>query len=158
MKLFLMRHAHADYGPPDPERTLSGRGQECAQQMASFAMERGFFDFEEIWCSPYERARQTAEPFLNNSKGTLKIHYMDKLVPHGDPADLYKRLKKQESSVLIVGHNPHLSILASALIGIDRERSYLPFKKGALMVLKREEFTQSGFCLQAYLTPSSLGL
>jgi phosphohistidine phosphatase SixA len=158
MKLFLMRHAHADYGPPDPERELSGRGRECAHQMAAFAEARGFFDFEEIWCSPYTRAQQTAQPFVEGREKSLKVLTMDTLVPHGDPAELLHKLKRMERSLLVVGHNPHLSILASHLLGMDRGRHHLPFKKGALMVFKREEYSGSGYCLQAYLTPSSLGL
>jgi phosphohistidine phosphatase len=158
MKVFLMRHAHADYGPPDPERVLSGRGLECARQMAAFVETRDFFEFEEIWCSPYNRARQTAEPFASIRGQSLKTRYKDMLVPHGDPAALLPQLKKLERSVLIVGHNPHLSLLASFLIGINRERSYLPFKKGAIMALKSDDFSETGYRLQAYLTPSSLGL
>lgn len=158
MKLILMRHAHADYGPPDPERELSGRGCECANQMAAFAAERGFFEFEEIWCSPYTRAKQTAEPFSARTGKSVNMRCLDSLVPHGDPADLLHKLGKRQGSILVIGHNPNLSIVASHLLGINRSRCHLPFKKGALMVFKRDEFTESGYSLQAYLTPSSLGL
>lgn len=157
MKVFLMRHAHADYGPPDPERPLSTRGRECARGMAALAAEQDFFDFAEIWCSPYLRARETAEPFAAIHAPVLKIHYMDWLVPHADPSAILARLKSSEDSVLLVGHNPHLSLLAGLLLGIDPDRTHLPFKKGAIMAFKAELYPESGFSLQAYLTPSSLG-
>ena len=158
MKLFLMRHAHADYGPPDPERTLSAQGQACASGMAAFAAERAFFDFEQIWSSPYARARQTAEPFSIRNGEVLDIELDDTLTPYGEPEVLLKKLAKQERSVLVVGHNPHLSILGQHLLGMDHGFTHLPFKKGALMVFKRDQYSGSGFALQAYVTPASLGL
>jgi phosphohistidine phosphatase len=157
MKVFLMRHAHADYGPPDPDRRLSTRGQECARRMAGFAAGRDFFDFAEIWCSPYLRARETAEPFASLNGGALKIHYTDSLVPHADPSVVLARLNSREGSVLLVGHNPHLSLLAGMLLGIDPARTHLPFKKGAIMAFESDPYSESGYSLQAFLTPSSLG-
>ncbi|MGC9452049.1 MAG: SixA phosphatase family protein [Oceanipulchritudo sp.] len=156
MKIFLLRHAPAVYGGPDPDRPLTESGKRMAAQLAAFTRARRYYSYTEIWCSPYLRARQTAEPFAVNGKKPIPVKWMDSLTPHGEPADLLPRLARLNHPVLIVGHNPHLSILAHYLLGAAE--AHFPFKKGALWVFKKDPLSPSGYSLSACLPPASLGL
>lgn len=57
-RLFLVRHAHADYRP-DEMRPLSAKGRLDALRVADILEPEGP---EAIYSSPYRRARQTVEP------------------------------------------------------------------------------------------------
>lgn len=81
MKVFLLRHAPAEYGGPDPDRPLSADGTRIAAQLARFIAGNRYYQFSEIWCSPYLRARQTAEPFIG--KGALFAFKRDPLSASG---------------------------------------------------------------------------
>ena len=158
MKLFLLRHAAAEYGGPDPDRPLSEAGERVASQLARFVHSRRYFSFKEIWCSPYLRARQTAAPFLEHLPKNASIEYREALVPHADPTEILPELLTRKKALLLVGHNPHLSNLVHYLLGIRHDRYSFPFKKGALFVFKREPLGETGYTLSAYLPPSALGL
>jgi phosphohistidine phosphatase len=158
MKIFLMRHAPAEYGGPDPDRPLTDSGTRMAAQLARFIAGKRYYAFSEIWCSPYLRARQTAEPFTGKGSEAVRVTLMDCLTPHGDPAELLPKLARLQKPVLIVGHNPHLSLLARYLTGIDHPAANLSFKKGALFAFKRDPLSASGFSLAACLPPAALGL
>ena len=56
--LFLVRHAHSDYGP-DEMRPLSESGHRAAQRVADLLEDRGV---AMIVSSPYTRAVQTVQP------------------------------------------------------------------------------------------------
>jgi phosphohistidine phosphatase len=129
-----------------------------AKELARLTRGNPFYEFTEIWCSPYLRARQTAEPFLKRIKDPTDFKLMDCLVPHGNPADVVSQLQHQQSSVLVVGHNPHLSFLARMLLGTDGNTAHQAFKKGALFVFKRDPFSETGFALSGYLPPAALDL
>ena len=59
--LFLVRHAHSDYGP-DEMRALSESGQRAAQRVADLLEVRGV---AVIVSSPYTRAVQTVQPLAD---------------------------------------------------------------------------------------------
>ena len=59
--LFLVRHAHSDYGP-DEMRALSESGQRAAQRVADLLEDRGV---AVIVSSPYTRAVQTVQPLAD---------------------------------------------------------------------------------------------
>lgn len=155
MKLFLLRHAAADFGGPDPDRPLSESGRSYARQLAEYIASNSYFSFSEIWCSPYKRARQTAEPLLSSHK---RIQLKDFLVPEANPASLISQLSSREDALLVVGHNPHLSLVAKQLLGLHRNQVPPSFKKGALFVFKKHPDSPSGFSLSACLPPVILGL
>ena len=158
MKLFLLRHAPAEYGGPDPDRPLSESGRRVAMQLARFVENKRHFTFAEIWCSPYLRARQTAEPFIHLGGKPRPIEYRDDLTPYGEPADLLPHLLKRSQPLLVVGHNPHLGNLVRLLLGLDSPQVHVPVKKGGLYIFKRDNAGATGFTLSAVLTPAALGL
>ena len=158
MKVFLLRHSIAAYGGPDPERSLTGEGQHNAEALAEFIDGNPFYDYSEIWCSPYRRARQTAKPFMKNKSDRMTYRELDCLVPFGQPMEIISKLIDLHHSVLIVGHNPHLAQLARILLGMNRGHVHLPFMNAALMAFKKDQFSQTGYSLAGYLTPDAIGI
>jgi phosphohistidine phosphatase len=158
MKVFLLRHMEASYGVADPERPLTESGTRMAAGLARQIAGRSWYRYAEVWCSPYLRARQSAAPLLKAGGKQLELQLMDDLVPDGDPDPLVERLKRASESVLVVGHNPHLTRVARRLLGLGRADSTLDFKKGMLFVFRRESASPTGFTLAACLSPGSIGL
>jgi phosphohistidine phosphatase len=157
MKVFLLRHTEAAYGGPDPDRKLTEKGRRIAEQLAQHMSGNPFFDFSEIWVSPYLRARETAEPILKYCSQSLKVVVRDELVPHGEVKHLLNCLHRTDSSILLVGHNPLLANIGKTLMELPAQRSF-PLKKGATMVFKRDAGKSTQYILAALLTPASLGI
>jgi len=158
MKLFLLRHAPAEPGSPDAKRALTPAGRRMAEELARFMAERPFFAVQEIWCSPYRRARETAAPVHAALGEKVRLRFRDDLVPHADPAALLPDLRRLDRPLLIVGHNPHLAHLARHALGIHAAGVPFAFKKGAVLALKRDPLSATGFSLAACLPPAALGL
>lgn len=158
MKIFLMRHAEASPTSPDPARELSLRGERISRAMAAFLKGNTWFAVSEIWSSTYTRAIQTAECVREGVDASLPITQQPFLTPESDPETALQVLQKVEQPILVVGHNPHLSLLASTCLGLSTRHHYLPFKKSALMALSKDPLQASGWTLSAYLTPKSLNL
>ncbi len=158
MKVFLLRHAEAAYGVADPVRPLTENGRQMAAGLAGFISGNPWFRYAEIWSSPYLRARQTAEPFIERNGRSRELITMEDLVPHGDPDVLSECLAKSRKPVLVVGHNPHLTRVARRLMGLDRRSGSLHFKKCCLFAFQRESSSPTRFTLAACLPPGSVGL
>lgn len=138
MVLYILRHAIAAErgtgGFSDADRPLTSEGiQKMEAAAESFPMLIGNVDL--IATSPYRRARETASIAARHLKATKKIHIADVLASGSAVNELYAYLNecKKYSSVLLVGHEPDLSMLASSLLGVNR--SAIELKKGALCAL-----------------------
>jgi phosphohistidine phosphatase len=158
MKIFLMRHAHAVDGFPDPQRPLSEEGESMAEAMAAFMRHRAFYDFEAIWASPFQRAWDTAEIVRRSMKIDAPIARCEALVPEADPRKIRDALKGIRTSLLLVGHNPHMSLLTRMLLGGDGNLPRMPFKKAAVLAMDGIPGSSPAFTLASYITPKSLGL
>ncbi|HVU18461.1 MAG TPA: phosphohistidine phosphatase SixA [Candidatus Didemnitutus sp.] len=137
MKIFLVRHAHAVDGEPDDLRPLSSKGRKQIRTMAPFLKAEAGFDPTEIWHSPLLRAVQTAEQVSIVSSVTRRCE-VGGLRPDDDPRAIAARLAATRKSVAVVGHEPNLSALATALLGDSMERPLVVLKKCAILTLERE--------------------
>lgn len=138
MILYILRHAIAAErgtgGFADPDRPLTEEGIDKMEAAAgSFPLLIGEVGL--IASSPYRRARETAMIAARHLKATKKVRIVDILASGSTMNDLFTFLNesKKHDSVLMVGHEPDLSILASTLIGV--ERSAIELKKGSLCAL-----------------------
>lgn len=143
MDLYLLRHAHADNLPlPDSpypdDRPLLDAGREKMRRAAE-GLSRIIDSLDWVVSSPLTRARETAEIVVRviQPKNELKID--EQFLP-GCGASIKQIVKQQfksAESLLIVGHEPDLSIaLADCL-----KTSNIPwgFKKGGIAKLKLKE-------------------
>ncbi len=155
MKLFLLRHAQAGAGYPDSVRELTDRGRSHARELGHFLKGNKHFQPEVLWQSPLVRAQQTAECVLSESGVAVdEVHEVDRLEPDRDPAPLLEQLDGLQRDVLIVGHNPNMSVFASVLLGGERGRARVYFKTCNLICLEWApipNFGQVGSCELAWM-------
>jgi len=140
-----LRHGEAGKklatGNRDFERSLTVAGQKEVAHIAKSLKDMGIkFDF--ILTSPLKRAHQTAAIVSKIFKNEKKMEDWDELKPEGNRPELYRKLTqfKQQSSVLIVGHEPYLSDMISEII-FDGKGKHVVLKKAGLARLTITSFT-----------------
>lgn len=145
MELYILRHGEAGKripsGSKDSERQLTVAGQAEVAEIAK-ALDRLGVRLDFVATSPLKRARQTAEAVvkvLKVKKGSMEE--WNELKPEGRRADLYRKLSqfKPESSILVVGHEPYLSMMASEIV-FDGGNGRIVLKKAGLI-----KITVTGF-------------
>lgn len=120
LRLFLMRHGKsdwsADYGH-DRDRPLAKRGIQAARQMGECLAEGKQLP-ELIVSSTALRARRTADVFVAGTGGSIPIQQSDHFY-ESTPQRVLAEVQAVEAvmSVMVVGHEPTWSMLASQLIG-----------------------------------------
>ena len=151
--LYLVRHAHALDAEADEARPLSDRGRRQIVALARFLRGKGVFTPEEFWHSPLVRARDTALLLDRELQFGAPLHEMPDLRPEDDPRATMRRLKKARRPLAIVGHEPHLSALASLLVAGETEPPAFVFKKCAVVAL---EPNGDKWMVRWHLTPELL--
>ncbi|HEY1777537.1 MAG TPA: histidine phosphatase family protein [Solirubrobacteraceae bacterium] len=135
-QLWLLRHAEAEpHGSrEDSERRLTDRGEEDAR-LAGLALARMGVEFDAILFSPKVRARRTAEiaaeALSDEQRALLRVH-----MPLAGGFGAREALDAMGEAVgtgrlLLVGHEPDLSLIAGELTG-----GRIEIKKGGLVVLR----------------------
>ncbi len=119
MTLYLLRHGKAEKHHPQGEesRELTDYGFEQARRMGRF-LEGRLSSRLRILVSPYTRAQQTARVFAE-AAGMKDVPRETRncLTPLEEPETVMAEIAAEEDpAVLLVGHNPHLSQLASLLL------------------------------------------
>ena len=74
------------------------------------------------FCSPYERARHTANIILAHVAPGVRASLLDTLTPESDPDETIAMLKAAglpEGRVLVVAHLPLLGLISQRLTGED---------------------------------------
>ena len=130
MELILWRHAEAEEGSDDLARALTRRGQQQAARMARWLRER-LPHSARVLCSEAVRAKQTASA-LTKSYEIAPVLNPGASLP--EVLRLINRLADDEV-VVLVGHQPWLSELASTLM--TGEAHYWAMKKGGVWWLQR---------------------
>lgn len=136
MQVYLIRHAHALDLEEDAVRPLSSRGQDQVRLVAPFLKRSGLFQPQEIWHSPLVRSRQTADLLAQRLQLTAPLTLMPDLEPEDDPRAVARRIKAMPHPLAIVGHEPHLSALATLLVAGRTEPPCFSMKKCAVLALE----------------------
>jgi phosphohistidine phosphatase len=130
LRLTLLRHGQAqpiDSCPEDFERALTRRGALEAQEMASRLVRRGLIP-DLILVSPAERTWATATIVANTCELDSKQVQCARELYLATPDTAWRLLTRRDwtmSHVLVCGHNPGLSLVASRL-GPKPQRRELP--------------------------------
>ncbi|MDP9259272.1 MAG: histidine phosphatase family protein [Actinomycetota bacterium] len=150
MAIILVRHAEAEdraLGTPDPERTLVAAGRRAARATGR-ALAALKVEPECVVTSPYPRARETAEIIAEE----LGAPVADDAVLLGVEADdLAALAERHGENLVLVGHEPDLSVLLLAVTGT---RVSFP-KAGAAAI---EPLTGQRGELRWFLRPRALAL
>lgn len=117
--LYLLRHADAELlARQDKERQLSEAGHAEAEAVAKAFADKAIA-LDAILCSSAVRTRQTCTHFMQLLDGKPAPQYMDEL--YNTDLETYlevlKGLEDSYGSVLVIGHNPIITELASYLTG-----------------------------------------
>jgi phosphohistidine phosphatase len=139
VELFILRHGKAEARAPgnhDAARALTGQGEEEIKIIGRWTIAMGY-TFDLIATSPLKRAMQTAQIIGTTTKQEHKVKVWDILSPGGDLNTLSQQVAAfgGESSVLIIGHEPMLSIFISRIISRDDSASIV-LAKGAFARIK----------------------
>jgi phosphohistidine phosphatase len=119
--LSLLRHAAAswdDISLSDFDRPLNRRGEQEAQEMAELLQTQGVHP-QLVVSSPAIRAISTAEIIgytLGGEASTIQQVSSIYEASVNDLMQIVQGLDDQKQHVLLVGHNPGLSLLANALV------------------------------------------
>lgn len=132
MKLYLVQHAKAASKDIDPERALTDEGRQDIQKVAAF-IEVLNFEVDFLWHSGKTRAAQTAETLAEVVKVRTQITARDGLAPNNDVAAIRDELIFGEHDVMIVGHLPFLSKLASLLLTGNESTGTVAFQQGGIV-------------------------
>jgi len=136
MNVYLVRHAHAVGADVDAIRPLSPRGREQVRALADFLAPSGEFQPAEFWHSPLLRSRETAELLARRLQLDVPSSLIPDLEPESDPRAAARRVRDAAHAVAIVGHEPHLSALATLLIGGKAGLPVFVMKKCAVLALE----------------------
>lgn len=136
MDLFILRHGEAGKklasGDKDFERPLTVAGQKEVSNISNSLKDLGI-KFDLIVTSPLKRAHQTAAILSKIFRKEKKMQDWDELKPEGNRLELYRKLSqfKEQSSILIVGHEPYLSEMIGEII-FDGKAGHIVLKKSGL--------------------------
>ena len=141
MRLYLVQHAQAKPKEEDPARPLSEKGREDIRKVAGFLKGYGKANIREIKHSGKTRAEQTAQELAKALSPPEGISQADGLEPLAATKVWVKRIASiaKSQDIMLVGHLPHLSRLASHLICKDEEQNVVRFCQGGIVCLERDE-------------------
>jgi phosphohistidine phosphatase len=138
-QLWLLRHAEAEpHGTrPDSQRRLTPRGEHQARA-AGIAIQSLAVAFDGVLVSPRERARRTAELAAEGWSAQQRELAREHPPLAGgfdvsQAIDALAQVPAQDGRLLLVGHEPDLSLIAGGLTG-----GRIDLKKGGLAVLRSE--------------------
>jgi phosphohistidine phosphatase len=136
MQLLLVRHGDAvEHGARiDGERWLTEKGRRVTRAVADALRDAGVTPAR-MMTSPLVRAVQTCEILAAAQSLEGPIEVLPALVPNGDPSQVILALDglDDDAHIALVGHEPNVSALASALLGV----AVPPFEKSAVCALRR---------------------
>jgi phosphohistidine phosphatase len=141
MRLLVVRHAIAEdrdsfarRNPNDDERPLTSEGSRKMER-AALALASLVKDPDLLATSPLTRAQQTAAILARAYDGLVPIE-LAALAPGGGVKGCLAWLREQEegSTIVIVGHEPELGVLASALLA-PRARQFIELGKAGACLL-----------------------
>ena len=141
MRIYFLRHTEAEDGPVDAERELTGRGRRDAEAVGRFLRDVGVLP-DRVYTSPLVRAVQTASRLLKHRplRRRSDLAVAEALLNDTSAAAFQRWLLSlpDVETILLVGHEPSLSLRVRTLVGLTRPGS-LPLPKGGLVRVDTED-------------------
>jgi phosphohistidine phosphatase len=152
MKLYLVQHGKAVSEEADRQRPLTDEGRREVERVAAF-VKRLDLSVDYLWHSGKKRAAQTAGILAGVVKVRKGSGAHKGLAPNDDVAAMKEELAAS-GDILIVGHLPFLSKLASLLLTSNEEAGAVAFKNGGIVCLSLSD--QKQWLLEWAVTPEFL--
>jgi len=138
MKLYLVQHAKAASEQQDPQRSLTEEGRLELQKVTEFIKPMNL-SVDYLWHSEKKRAIQTAELLAEAIEIKKAKAMRERLGPSDDVAILKEELTAAADDIMIVGHLPFLSKLASLLLTGHESADTAAFKNAGIVALARSK-------------------
>ena len=151
MRLYLLRHAHAeDLRTTDAARELTPKGKRQAETVGACCQRLGLRP-DVLLASPYRRTVQTAETVASALEG-VSVKTEDFLKSGMEPEGAFAGLQAYgyAESVLLVGHQPDLGLLAASLLGLN-DAGGMSVGKATLIALEVSRFAPYAGSLEFFL-------
>jgi phosphohistidine phosphatase len=141
MKLYLVQHAKAASKDIDPDRSLTEEGLRDIQKVAAFIKPLAL-SADYLWHSGKKRAQQTAGILAEVITINIEHTAREGLAPNDDVKVIENEIMSLKQDIMIVGHLPFLSKLASLLLtGIDSSGT-VAFKNAGIVCLNYTDDNQ----------------
>lgn len=131
MKLFLVRHGQSNPENIDPEKSLSGVGKKDVARLAE-SISHLNISVDQIWHSEKKRAKQTAEIISAAVKSQKGLVEKTGLLPNEPVDQVAQEIIANNADLMLVGHQPFMSKLASYLLSGDEDKYAIDFSAGAV--------------------------
>ena len=161
MDLYILRHGRAEdagAGRADADRRLTQKGRHEIAGVAAWMLAEDL-SFDLIAASPYVRAQETAAIVADALGVPERLMTWKELVPGGDPDTVCRAVDRHADTgaVLLVGHQPLLSLLAGRIICGDPDAG-IAMGKGSLARIRDFSFaTRPAGELHWLLTAKQMG-
>lgn len=163
MILLLLRHAHAferdiERWPDDTLRPLTPRGRSAEQRVGRLLRDLGLRPTL-ILSSPWKRAWQTAEIVAREAAPKVAPRACPALAMTPGSGALVRAIGAQDRKavVVLVGHEPWMSELASLLLSGRRETVQVDFPKSGVLGLEMRRLEAGSAVLRFFLRPKQTG-
>ena len=139
MEFYLVRHGEAVSQAVNGQRPLTPGGRRDVEWIGRVAAERSIQP-SKIFHSGLLRAQQTAEILSESLNPAAGIRELIGLRPDDDPLIAKAELESSTVSLMLVGHLPHMSRLASFLVAGDADRVLVEFAPATMVGLSYEDY------------------
>ena len=136
MKLFLVQHGESKSKTEDPDRPLNDEGLMNVEKVAAWVGKTAG-KIREIQHSGKKRAEQTAIIFGNHLSPPHGVTSSSGLNPNDDILPIANMIYELLDPLMIVGHLPFLSLLASYLVTEDQNSEIVKFQNAGVVCLSK---------------------
>jgi phosphohistidine phosphatase len=142
MILYVLRHGVAEDAPPggdDAARRLTPRGRHKMEEEAAGMRAYGI-ELDALLTSPLARAAETAAIVAAAYQGRPAPKELPALATGVSPAETLQALRPfgRSERVMVVGHEPGLSRLASLVLTGSPDRVAIDLRKGGCIALEMD--------------------
>ncbi|MFO7976724.1 MAG: phosphohistidine phosphatase SixA [Candidatus Hydrogenedentota bacterium] len=138
MRLYLVQHGEAMDKSENPDRPLTEAGRNAVTAVAKLLGNAGL-KVPRIEHSGKTRARETAELLAEAVGESTSVGERKDISPN-DPVDIVaSSLRRADADLMLVGHLPFMSKLASLLVTGDTYAEVIAFQKGGVVCVERDE-------------------
>ena len=141
MKLYLVQHAKAASKEADPQRSLTEEGRRDIRKVAEFIKPLNL-SVDYLWHSGKTRAQQTAEILADVVEVKKEMTAHEGLSPNDNVSTLRDEIISDRQDIMIVGHLPFMSKLASLLLTGSESSNTVAFKNGGIVCLDYSDDNQ----------------
>ena len=136
--LFLVRHGNASNSvEADAQRPLSPKGERQLNRLSVALQNKNLVTPDQIWSSKLVRTQQTALRLKDGFELDVPIHVQENLAPEDNPSSIVDSIAQTADSIMIVGHEPNLSLLSSLLLTESVRFEQIVFPTASILCLSR---------------------